>query len=118
MSPMYEHNESFEEFPVVDLPSGEEDAFFDTSWDEEITRKLFGDLNHGLLGPSGNDNIIILSDFDEEEEVRKDDHADVEAMPSSAENSPAPTASATEDDDTPDEVPDDSNGGGDETSTS
>jgi hypothetical protein len=36
---------------VVDLSLGEEDDFPDTSRGEEITRKLFGDLNCGLLGP-------------------------------------------------------------------
>jgi hypothetical protein len=51
---------------VVDLSSNEEDIFPDTLWDEEFVRKLFGDLNYGLLGSPGDDNIIILSDSDEE----------------------------------------------------
>jgi hypothetical protein len=34
--------------------------------------KLFGDLNHGLLGPPGDGNISVLSDFDEEEENAAD----------------------------------------------
>jgi hypothetical protein len=33
---MYEHGEPSEGFPVVDLSSEEEDAFPDTSHDEEI----------------------------------------------------------------------------------
>jgi hypothetical protein len=70
-------------FAVVDLSSREEDAFPDTSQDEEIVRKLFGDLNRGLLGLPDDDNMIILNDSDEEEEVREDDRADAEATPSS-----------------------------------
>jgi hypothetical protein len=64
---MYEHGEPSEGFPVVDLSSSEEeDAFPDTSRDEEITRKLFGGFNRGLLGPPGDGRIIILNDSDEE----------------------------------------------------
>jgi hypothetical protein len=48
---------------------------------------LFGDLNCGPLGPLGDDNIIILSDYDEEKEMHEEDTADAEAMPSSAVNS-------------------------------
>jgi hypothetical protein len=47
---------------VADLTSEEEEDAPDTSRDEEISRKLFGDLNRGLLGPPGDDNIIILND--------------------------------------------------------
>jgi hypothetical protein len=97
---------------VVDLLSGEEDAFLDTLWVEEITRKLFSDLNHGLLGLPSDDNIIILNDSNEEEdEVREDDHADVEAAPSFVGDSSAQTTSAAADDDVLDRVQDDSNGG-------
>jgi hypothetical protein len=69
---LYEHGEPYEGIPVVDLSLEEEDAFPDTSRDDEIAQKLFGDLNRGLLGSPGdsNDNIIILNDSDEEESVR------------------------------------------------
>jgi hypothetical protein len=108
--PLYEHGEPYEGIPVVDLSSEEEDAFPDTSRDDEIAQKLFGDLNRGLLGSpgDGNDNIIILNDSDEEEKLCEDDRADVEATPSSTGNSLAPTASIATDDDAPDEVQDDS----------
>jgi hypothetical protein len=46
---------------VVDFSSGEEDAFLDTSCDEEITQKHFDDLNCGLLRPPGDGNVIILT---------------------------------------------------------
>jgi hypothetical protein len=74
---------------VVDLSSGEEDAFPDSSQHEQIARKLFGELKRGLLGPLGIDNMIILSNSDEEEvEVHEDDHVDVDVAPSSVANSP------------------------------
>jgi hypothetical protein len=57
---------------VVDLSSDEGDFFLDTSWDEEFTRKLFGDLDRSLLGLPNDGNVIILNDFDEEEEVHEE----------------------------------------------
>jgi hypothetical protein len=110
-SPVYEHGRPFEGISVVDLSSEEEDAFPNTSRDEECARKLFDDLNRGLLGPPTDNNIIILSDFDE---VREEDVVDAEAGLSSVVNSPTPTISATDDTNAPDRVPDDSNDGGDE----
>jgi hypothetical protein len=55
---------------VIDLSSSvdEEDLNVDTSRDEELTRRLFGDLNRTILGPPGEVKIIIPSDSDEEEE--------------------------------------------------
>jgi hypothetical protein len=52
----------------VDLSSSsdEEGLIHDTSQDVEFARKLFGDLNHGVLGPLDDGKIIILSDSDEE----------------------------------------------------
>jgi hypothetical protein len=82
LSPMHEHGEPSERFPVVDLSPEEVDSLPDTSQDEEIAQKLFGDLNCGLLGMPHDDNIIILSDFNKEEEVRMDDRDEV--VPSSA----------------------------------
>jgi hypothetical protein len=79
---MHEHGEPSERFPVVDLSPEEVDSLPDTSQDEEIAQKLFGDLNCGLLGMPHDDNIIILSDFNKEEEVRMDDRDEV--VPSSA----------------------------------
>jgi hypothetical protein len=73
---------------VVDLSSGEEDAFPDSSQHEQIARKLFGELKRGLLGPLGIDNMIILSNSDEEVEVHEDDRVDVDVAPSSVANSP------------------------------
>jgi hypothetical protein len=109
---MYEHDGPSEEFLVVDLSLEEEEAAPDTSQDEDITHKLCGDLNCGLLRPSSNGSIIIISDT-EEEAVYEDDHADADAdaAPSSLRVSHAPSIAA--DNDTPDGVQDDSSDGGD-----
>jgi hypothetical protein len=97
---------------VVDLSSWEEDAFLGTSRGEKIARKLFGDLNYGLLGPPGDGNVIILNDSNEkDEEVCEDDHANIDAVPSSDRDSPAHTAFAAANDDTLDGVQNDSSGG-------
>jgi hypothetical protein len=114
---VYEHGEPSKGFPMVDLSLEGEDVAPDTSQDEEITRKLFVDLNHSLLGPLDDGHIIIFSDSEEEEEVREDDGTDAEAAPSFARNSQAPTASADDDDDAPDKGQDDSSDGGDEVGT-
>jgi hypothetical protein len=86
--------------PVMDLSSREEDTFPGTSRDEEIARRLFADLNYSLLRPPGDGSVIVLSDSDEEEEVRENDHADVEVMSSSAETpqlqSPLPPMTRTQ----------------------
>jgi hypothetical protein len=63
---------------VVDLSSSsdEGDLIADVSWDEEIIKRLFGDLNCDVLGPPDGGKSIILSDSDEEE-VREEKAADV-----------------------------------------
>jgi hypothetical protein len=89
---------------MVDLasPSGKEDFFADTSRDEELARKLFGDLNRDILGPPDNGKIIVLSDFDDEDEAHEDATINTEAAPPSAVNSPVTPASASDADETPD----------------
>jgi hypothetical protein len=97
---------------VVDLSSEQEDAFFDTSRDEEIAQKLFGDLNRGVLGSPDDDRVIMLNEFKEDEKVHEDDHTNTETALSSAGNFLAPTAFATDDDDAPDVVHNYNSGGG------
>jgi hypothetical protein len=100
----------------VDLASssGEEDSVADTSRDEEIARKLFGDLNRDILGPPGDGKIIVLSDSDDKDEMHEDATVNVEAAPSSAANSTDSPTSAPDADETPDGVSDDNADGGDE----
>jgi hypothetical protein len=73
-SPVFEQGSSFGKAPVMDLSSSSDDEglITDVSWDEEFTRRLFGDFNRDVLGPSGDGKIVILSDSDEEEEVREE----------------------------------------------
>jgi hypothetical protein len=73
---------------------------------------LFVDLNRDLLGPPGDNTIIVISDSEEVE--REDEHTDIGAAPSSLRVSLTPSASATDDNGTPDQVQDDSSGGGSE----
>jgi hypothetical protein len=85
---------------VIDLSSSdEEDLIVDASHDEELTRRLFGDLNHAVLGPPGDGKIIILSDSDEEEnEVSEEKTAGTKDVATSAAVDPASTASTDADD--------------------
>jgi hypothetical protein len=96
------------------LSSGEEDFIADTSWDEEFTRKLFGDLNRDILGPPGNGKIIVISDSDDEDETHEDAAINAEAAPPSVANSVDSPTSASDIDETPDGVSDDNADGGDE----
>jgi hypothetical protein len=82
--------------PVVDLSLSldEEDFMADTSRDEDFTRWLFGELNRDVLGPPGDGKVIVLSDSDEEEEVREETVTD--ATPSANMKSSTSTTSATD----------------------
>jgi hypothetical protein len=62
------------------------------------TKRLFDDLNRDVHGPPDDGKIIILSNFDEEEEVHEEKAVDTKAAPSSAARSPASIASAFADD--------------------
>jgi hypothetical protein len=96
------------------LSSGEEDSVADTSRDEELARKLFGDLNRDILGPPDDGKIIVLSDSDDEDETHEDAVVNAEAAPPFAANSVDSPTSAPDADETPDGVPDDNVDGGDE----
>jgi hypothetical protein len=96
------------------LSSDEEDSVADTSWDEELARKLFSDLNHDIIGPPDDDKIIVISDSDDEDETHEDAAVNTEAAPSSAANSADSPTSAPNADETPDGVSDDNADGGDE----
>jgi hypothetical protein len=110
---MYEHDEPSKGFSVVNLSSEDEDEdldALDTSRDEDIVHKLFGNLNRDLLGTPGDGNVIVINDS-KEEKVCQDDYTNADVVPPSPRVSPAPSASATDDDSTPDGVKDDSSGG-------
>jgi hypothetical protein len=102
--------------PLVDLAlsSGEEDSIADTSRDEELARKLFGDLNRDILGPPGDGKIIVLSDSDDEDETPEDAAINVEAAPPSTANSTDSPTFTPDVDETPDGVSDDNADSGNE----
>jgi hypothetical protein len=96
------------------LSSGEEEPVADTSRDEEIARKLFGDLNRDILGPLGDGKVIVISDSDDEDETHEYAAVNAEAAPPSAANSVDSPTSTSDVDETPDGVSDDNADGGDE----
>jgi hypothetical protein len=122
---VWEQGGSFGKAPVVDLSSSSDkgDLIADASRNEAFARRLFGDLNRDVLGPPDDDKIIILSDSDEEDEVREEKVTDGKAAPSSAARSLASTAftdaddapagvkNDNSDDRTPDQEADSSNDG-------
>jgi hypothetical protein len=88
---------------VVDLssPLDEEEHIHDTARDFEFAQHMFGKLNRDLLGPLGDDKVIILSDSDKEkEEAHEEKSASVEDAATSAAVNSVSTAS-TDDIDTP-----------------
>jgi hypothetical protein len=100
--------------PVVDLSSSsdEEDSIPDTSRNFELTQRLYGELNRGLLGPPGDGNVIILSNSNEEEEAHEETTADAKATPSAAVVKPSTlAASPANADEDPEATPNESNDG-------
>jgi hypothetical protein len=57
--------------------SGPSSLVVDTSRDEEFARKLFGDLNRDILGPPGDGKIIIIDDFDDDDEAQEEGMTDI-----------------------------------------
>jgi hypothetical protein len=95
----------------------------DTSRDAELARKLFSDLNHDILGPPGDDKIIILNDSDDDIEAQEEKIVDIESTatpasadptlsaPTSANDAPAGAMIDNSDDQGPDQEADGGDGG-------
>jgi hypothetical protein len=81
----------------VSIPSS---LVVDTSRDEEFTRKFFCDLNRDILEPSGDGKIIIINDFDDDEEAQEEGTTGVDptTVPASATDAPAGTSVTNSDD--------------------
>jgi hypothetical protein len=76
--------------------SDEEGLITDVSWDEEFTRRLFGDLMKEIISDG---KIIILNDSDkEDEEVCEEKTISTEDTATSVVVKPASTASINTDD--------------------
>jgi hypothetical protein len=96
---MFEQGGSSGKTLMIDLSlsSDEENLIADTSRDIEFVKKLFGNLNRDILGPSGDGMVINLNDFDEEKEASDEKTAGTELTATSAFN-PVSTASTIADD--------------------
>jgi hypothetical protein len=80
---VFEQGNASGKIPMLDPSS----FIIDTSHDEELTRKLFGDLNRDILRPSGDGKIIVLDD----DEAQEQKTADIESMTAPASADDAPT---------------------------
>jgi hypothetical protein len=96
---MFEQGGSSGKTLMIDLSlsSDEENLIADTSRDTEFVKKLFGNLNRDILGPSGDGMVINLNDFDEEKEASDEKTVGTELTTTSAFN-PVSTASTIADD--------------------
>jgi hypothetical protein len=72
------------------MPPGRAQCIADTSRDEKINIKLFGDLNHDILEPPGDGRIIILDDSDNEGEAQEETTAEIESSVAPASTNDAP----------------------------
>jgi hypothetical protein len=66
----------------------------DTSRAEEFARKLFGELNRGILRPPGDDKRIIIDDSNDDDVVQEEETTDIDptTVPAPAVDAPAGTS--------------------------
>jgi hypothetical protein len=64
---VFEQGNASEKIPMLEPSS----FIVDTSYDEELARKLFGDLNHDILGLPSDGKIIVLDDYDDDGEAQE-----------------------------------------------
>jgi hypothetical protein len=90
---VFKQGNASRKIPMLDPSS----SIVDTSRDEELVRKLFGDLNCDILRPPGDGKIIILDDDDEAQEEKT---ADIESTvaPASTDDAPAEVRISNSDD--------------------
>jgi hypothetical protein len=103
-SPMFEQGNASRKTPMINSSS----FIVDTSRDEELSRKLFDDLNHDILGPLGDGKIIILDDSDDDGEAQEEKTIGIESMvaPASADDAPVGAKIGNSDDQGPDQEAD------------
>jgi hypothetical protein len=108
-SPVFEQDGPSGNILVIELSSSsnEENFFAATARDTEFARRLFGDLNRDLLRPPGDDKVIVLSDFDKEEEAREETTADAKVAPYAVVKSSTPASSTANVDEDPRKMQDD-----------
>jgi hypothetical protein len=93
---VFEQGNAFRKIPMLDPSS----FIVDTSRDEELARKLFGDLNCDILVPPGDGKIIILDDSDDDGDAQEEEIADIESTiaPASVDDAPAEVRISNSDD--------------------
>jgi hypothetical protein len=111
-SPVFEQDNASGKTPMIDPSS----FIIDTSCDEELARKLSGDLNHDIFGLPGDGKIIILDDSDDDSVAQEEKTVGIESMtaPASADNASAGANIGNSDDQGPDQEAD----GGDDSGRS
>jgi hypothetical protein len=109
-SPVFEQGNASEKIPMIDPSS----FIVDPSRDEELTRKLFGDLNYDILGPPGDGKIIILDGSDDDDEAQEEKTAGIKstAAPASTDDAPTEAKVGNSDDQGPDQKADGSDDSG------
>jgi hypothetical protein len=107
-SPVFEQGDASGKTLMIDPSS----FIVDTSHDEELARKLFGDLNRDILVPPGDGKIIVLDDFDDDGEAQEEKTVDIKSTtaPASTDDAPAEAKVGNSDDQGPDQ---EANGGDD-----
>jgi hypothetical protein len=95
---VFEQGNTSGKTPMLDPSS----FIVDTSRDEELTRKLFGDLNRDILRPPGDGMIIVL---DDSAEAEKEKTANIEstAAPASTDDALTEARINNSDDQRPDQ---------------
>jgi hypothetical protein len=75
------------------IPKLDRSSFIvDASHDEELARKLFGNLNRDILRPPSDGKIIVLDDSDDDGEAQEEKTADIESTIALASADDAPAA--------------------------
>jgi hypothetical protein len=121
---VFEQGNTSEKTPMIDLSSSsdEENFIVDTSRDTQLAKKNFGDLNRDILRPPGDGKIIVLDDYDEENEAQEEKTVNIESTTTSASVDSASSAPASTDnapawvkiDNSDDQGPDQQANGGDD----
>jgi hypothetical protein len=103
-SPVFEQGNASEKTPMIEPSS----FIVDTSRDEELARKLFGDLNRDILEPPGDGKIIVLDNSDDDGETQEEKSTSIEstAAPASTDDALAEAKIGNSDDQGPDQEAD------------
>jgi hypothetical protein len=106
---VFEQDNTSEKTPMLNPSS----FIVDTSRNEELTRKLFSDLNRDILGPLGNGKIIIIDNSNDDGETQeKTTDIKSTAAPASVDDAPAEARIGNSDDQEPDKEVDGSDNNG------